>query len=356
MPLRVVLDTSVLHDLAPRGTQAAALKELAQKGLIEVHVPAIVEQELATHLAALFPANMIKRALSIAMRWAPEAEIQPVQQCLEQTHALLRSSDRLIARGVAEWLEQLGAVRSPVSAVDTSEVFRRYFQGAPPFKAPKSREDLPDAFILAAIEALAADGGEPVHVLTADARLSEACAKLQNVQVHRKLSDLLALPENQPAVSEAHLRDYVRRKSAQLVEELRGYLREDLESSEVFAQKPVGESTSSYVILAAEPKEVSLDLDRVQVFSESAVSIPYTCVVTGVRADHYILKTDYRELTLELGFRPIPGLSRQYVGKKDNLELHIRGEAAISISRDESGQLRVQDMEEFMEEIEVRGG
>lgn len=81
--------------------------------------------------------------------------------------------------------------------------FDAYFHGLPPFKEPKVRKDLPDAFVFYELKKLADDlTGESLHIVVEDGALGAACQG-DGLPVFETLREFLDLPEVQGSLTNA---------------------------------------------------------------------------------------------------------------------------------------------------------
>ncbi|WME26926.1 PIN domain-containing protein [Citrobacter freundii] len=81
----------------------------------------------------------------------------------------------------------------PVSIVDTSQVFRDYFSGVPPFHREAKKSEFPDAFSLAAVDKVARERCHKVYIISADDDMKAVAEQNPNFIHLEKLEQLLDL-------------------------------------------------------------------------------------------------------------------------------------------------------------------
>jgi hypothetical protein len=70
-------------------------------------------------------------------------------------------------------------------------VINDYFEGNPPFKNKKNRDDFPDAFIYQCVKDLIRKDVYEIHCITNDNNFGEALLKLNRVQVYKSINNFL---------------------------------------------------------------------------------------------------------------------------------------------------------------------
>lgn len=180
--INVVFDSSALRSLKPRGSEARVLRQLVKLAVVTVHVSTIVEREVATGLAD-------ETTAKLRINWAPES----VRDELDRAFQLITRAGPIIELGVKEWLDAVQAKRHPPTAEEAARAFDAYFTAKKPFRARnrKSREHIPDAFILESLRTVAAASPSPVRFLTKDSAQGDAAREIPNVDVHTDVGELL---------------------------------------------------------------------------------------------------------------------------------------------------------------------
>ena len=108
------------------------------------------------------------------------------------------------AKTVAEaefggWLNAVNATESKIILNDAQGAFNGYFDGAPPFKSIKNREDIPDAFIWQAVMRLASEHKD-LHFVVGDNTLRAAADDHEGITTYAKLDEFIQIDECQESL------------------------------------------------------------------------------------------------------------------------------------------------------------
>jgi hypothetical protein len=85
--------------------------------------------------------------------------------------------------------------------VDAQRAMEAYFTGQPPFKEPKARKDIPDAFLFQAAQTIGRTV-DKLYVISEDGAFGEAMATLENVILLKSLNVFVELPEVQAMLAQ----------------------------------------------------------------------------------------------------------------------------------------------------------
>ena len=171
--IHVVIDAEVLRRDAARTRGAfRALGHLATAANVRIHVPEVARQEFLTAQEQSIDdefreaISALKQARSRLRRDHHEV----LDNAIEQLKSAKGEAKRRVRNSFSSWIETNHVVIDPISSHHGSRVMEAYFQGAPPFRAAKHRDDIPDAFIYQSINDIATDGRDLVFI-TGDSRL-----------------------------------------------------------------------------------------------------------------------------------------------------------------------------------------
>lgn len=278
----LVLDSSALRALRPNGPEARALRELVKLGAVMVHVSTIVEREVATGLA---DETMAK----LRVNWAPEA----LRVELEQAVKLVKNAGPSIELGVKEWLDSVGAKRHAPTLDETNRVFDGYFLHKKPFRSRKSREDLPDAFIVESLRTFTQISAGQIRFVTRDAALAAAAKELAGVEVHKELHALLASIDIARPVTPKDMRECARGRLDEIKEAIIAALPDALHGFEVRSHSFPSDNSDATIMSAGAANELDLDTVDAAALGLDTLSIPFHCVVEDCLLALYIHKADY---------------------------------------------------------------
>ena len=172
--------------------------------MILVKMGYVVEREFATQLEHDQHRRLdtVAREISKALSFDPHGPRSA--QLAEQLEVLQAAlSDLVHERSAAfiHWLEQASAIRHPLTLEQASNALDAYFSGAPPFKEPKVRKDIPDSFVFQKVLELSEAHGPQLGIVVADERLARA-VRDAGIPVWSSLREFLTSPVVQPLVAE----------------------------------------------------------------------------------------------------------------------------------------------------------
>jgi hypothetical protein len=173
----VTLDTDILRqDPQRRSASLRRLQQLLNEGHVRLHIPDVVRREFLSAVAEDYRTNV--KVAEDALRRV-RSDFLPVV-----TPNLLTALRDLRSRVADKWHDDFDGwcQRQNVTIHATppecvARIIDAYFEGAPPFRKPKSREDFPDALIYATVDNIARELGE-LHFIARDAKLREAVARI----------------------------------------------------------------------------------------------------------------------------------------------------------------------------------
>jgi hypothetical protein len=192
----VALDTNCLWNAFTGDGSLAldCLSALAKDSRIKIHIPSIVLSEVRSHISEQIQKTGVQEALQTLkpLRKITPSRLKPVVGNLETSiTSFLQDLEAELTSKVRNWLECTGASILPVGIAHAERVFEKYFSGTAPFKAIKSREDFPDAFIFEAIQDLLPQLDE-LLVVCNDERLRAAFSTDEKISIFSDLRALLA--------------------------------------------------------------------------------------------------------------------------------------------------------------------
>ena len=192
--ITLVLDTNIFRRHPSLSDQAVSvIEKLSSLNFLRIYVPFTIEREFLTqqNAAVSEQVDALTRALGKLSKRTLPNELKDWLLTVKAQFAQRR--DAIFAaeeHRLTEWISKVKGIRMPLCLEQAAGALTAYFDGTPPFKQPKTREDLPDSFIYQAIRKLAANTGAVVMV-SDDKRLREAVAEIVGVSVFCSLEDLI---------------------------------------------------------------------------------------------------------------------------------------------------------------------
>lgn len=336
--LHVLIDTAVLRaDPARKKAGFVALQNLCHSGRVALSLPRIVVEEFVSQQTSELVESTQKLATQIKRvsrsAYPVIAELDAWQQRTEEATAAVPD---LVRSAFDEWLKDVHARVIEIDPSHGPRVMTAYFSGAPPFKKPKSREDIPDGFIWAAAVDLSAES--PIHLVSHDGGFREAADEVDDVEWHSSLDDLIASPPFQHAVNA----DRAAKRVAKVMEILNS------DSSTIDAQlfdlvdaHTQGESVSHYSIPDDNQEAIisgSYGLDDVEVdwshpeyYGGGVVGVEFTGVLEATLS-YAIFKADYWGMPESQGSRiSISDLNDHYFDAEEEYSVRVRGRLVMEL-------------------------
>src|SRR5437764_11357445 len=160
----------------------------AREGTLQIFVPWITNQEVLTgirdQVEDLTARKKLETGLAeIAKGQADDSPLSALQLAAQQTRERIYLDTR---NKYEAWISSAQAEILPMTTEQANGAWKAYFAGAPPFRHPKSRTDLPDAFAFQALVELAGKIG-PVHFIVEDTPSRFVSAVFPNRVSQRRL-------------------------------------------------------------------------------------------------------------------------------------------------------------------------
>ena len=180
--IHLVIDSSVFRR-SPRldSREFVVLSEMMDAEKVTLHVPYVVEREVATALEQNQRQRLTNAIsnMSKALAYDPTGpKSTKLGNALEE---LKEDLDDLVSERVAalsKWIKKHKAVRLALTLEQSNNALEAYFKGDPPLKQAKSRKDIPDSFIFQQIIDLKKHCGADLVVVVEDGALRTAYALL----------------------------------------------------------------------------------------------------------------------------------------------------------------------------------
>lgn len=375
-PIHVFVDSSSLRkEAGPANGALSRVTDLSRSGVLDLYLHRIVVMEFVTGRAQEYEDAVKKVAVAQrAIAWLPEeqrATLSPAARAIEDASADFVAR---IRAGVDAWLEYAEVEVLEPGPDDTASAWDAYFSGRPPFKGPKNRNDLPDGFIFAGLRKIMAAGKTPMHVVTADGALRDACAKLPDLVLHEKLSDLLRHEEVVGAIRAhdeakkgeargefwlAKARDAVRNARDFVAHEVAGPMRKELEGLEISDPSLPSDNHDATVTGVG---EITVELECASLANLGAdeAVVPVRAFVEDLRCDLFIYKDDYwlmAEESREKFDLEDSDWNKHYVSAAIEWPAEVTGDVRVTFETDEDGEVRVVTAEfEGIREIHLSPG
>ncbi|QDL53659.1 PIN domain-containing protein [Rhodoferax aquaticus] len=338
----IVIDTNIYHkDQARSKLPFLALSRLCKAGVVQLHIPYIVEREFQTHLVAGAKDKLEATQKGLEYLVQYEINVERLNSMKVLLENLLNQENAIIGNVEASfisWLDSVGAVRHSVSESSARAALEAYFLGTSPLTSPKVRADIPDAFIFQTIVELSKVSAQ-LFVISADGKVAQASEALKGVSVLKSLGSFI---ESDPIQAEVLHLDVVENLPL-ICAELGKY---EAESNEIFYvlqkeanEKIVGRTVHSHSIPDDnheatiqgyyDPENIELDLNNLSYFGGGEFGLPYSYTST-VTLIYYIYKADYYALRDD-DSPSVTDHNDHYFQAEEEREVTVRGMLKIMI-------------------------
>lgn len=356
----VVLDTNIYrHNPARDNLHFKALERLSKEKVIQLHIPYVVMREFQTQQREIYSKDLDK-ALSGVTGLARKQLDETLIEKLKDIKKKLESDSGSILSGAesqfADWAKGMGAEIYPLCIDQTAAALEAYFQGKPPLRSVKIRNDIPDSFIFQSINKICSEVGE-IHVVAEDGKISDALSKDDDITTYDKLSDFIESEAIQNELKELDLIENI----GEIVDAIEKY---ENANSEImtFIANNVGESivwksfsdlsipddnNEATITSYGEADDVGLNFKDISYYGNGQFGIPFELKIV-VLADYYIFKPDYYCMDPETEHVPnVSDHNKHYFEAEEEFELFVSGLVSIEIDRD---NINLGDMAESINE------
>ena len=302
--IHVVLDTNIYrHNPARDNADFHALARLAKKNILKLYIPYVVEREFQTQQRELCERelNKAKSALETLLRKELSDNIKAKIEAIKdevntESAAILEDTEQQIIH----WATAINAVRIPLCLEQTKGAMEAYFQGKPPLKEPKKREDIPDSFIVQAITKIAQGNYSQVYVVANDRKVQEAFNNDDDIDTYASLSEFIKSDTIQNKLKDADIHesiddiiDAVKRYDDHF-REISSYIESNI--GEKARKKTIEEDLYGgyeLTIYSYEDAEcLNVKFDNLSYYGDGQFGMPFTLNME-VYVEYYIQKSDY---------------------------------------------------------------
>jgi hypothetical protein len=241
----------------------------------------------------------------------------------------------------AEWLNSVKAIEHKITVEDAQGAFDGSFNGEPPFKSIKNRQDIPDAFIWRAISNLAKQH-DTLHFVVADNMLRSAADDCENIITYAKLDEFIQNPKCQDALEEisanengsanrARLLGRMPKIEKGLAEDFQSLMESALDSKEVQDHRIPDDNNEGMVTGVGEVSDVTFNFDDPEYYGEDDIGIPFDALVECT-LNYAVYKADYYSLDEDKMDRmSIDERNRHYYDVDEDYSLRVTGVLTLKI-------------------------
>lgn len=196
--MHLVLDTNILHQENLASANMRTLLRLVESGYVTICIPELVRREYVTKIiseciAKLQAASSQLESLGrIARISSLNSMVKDVQGGLAQIKSQVAE---VYGADFARWYETYRVRELPFESGMIEFVLDDYFEGATPYRSPKSREDMLDSMIGKSIDALIGVVGD-VGVVVKDGAFKRHWEQRGGAQTFDSIEEFLSLVQS----------------------------------------------------------------------------------------------------------------------------------------------------------------
>jgi len=348
----VVLDTNIYRQNPSRDNlHFKALERLSKGKIIKLHIPYIVMREFQTQQREIYSKDLDKAISGVSGLARKQLDVALLDDLKDIKEKLENDSESILDGAESQftdWAKDIGAEIYPLCIEQTNEALEAYFQGKPPLKSVKNRNDIPDSFIVQSINKLRSEVGE-VHAVAEDGKLRDAFVDDDKIATYESLSDFIESEPIQDELKDLDLIDNI----GQIVDisEIMNFIANNVGESIVwkaFTDPSIPDDNNEATINSyGEAEDVELYFKDIAYYGNGQFGIPFDLKML-VLADYYIFKSDYYCMDPEREHVPhVSDHNKHYFEAEEEFELCITGLVSIEIDRD---NINLEDMSDCINE------
>ena len=302
--INLLIDTSVLRN-DPRREKAAfrAVTRALREGNILLHIPELVIQEFLSQELEPY-----QEALKDIMASTNRLLRKPLPKSLQNVFTNLKNScskedtleqiQEIISDDFNVWLDSLKHQRHSIKPDHSRRVFERYFRGDLPFREPKKRDDIPDAFICATIEDVLQEI-DSLHLVVSDKGIYRTFSGKPNITIWSSLDKFVSSEEFGALLKEHYARTNFSQLCKLLISErcllekaIERDILESLPYMTVVSDAIPGENGEGMITSIGEPQKIEFRIEDVTYYGDGIGVIPFKFEII-CEIDFSIFKSDY---------------------------------------------------------------
>lgn len=181
--MNIIIDTSILRtDRGFLNSDILLLKKLAKLELLKIHFPWVVFKESTSQNLLEVDSGLnraIKEISSMNRKGISNDDYDDLQKIATKLEKIKSELPKSIDKHWSDFVTDSKSILHKINEEHGQKVMTSYFIGETPFPEPKSRKDIPDAFIYEAILSIRNEYGD-VHFICHDKNLRESIKKTDN--------------------------------------------------------------------------------------------------------------------------------------------------------------------------------
>lgn len=314
--------------------------------IIRLHIPYVVMREFQTQQREIYSKDLDKAIYGVSGLARKQLDSALLDNLNDIKEKLEKDSESILDSAESQftdWAKNIGAEIYPLCIDQTNAALEAYFQGKPPLKSVKNRNDIPDSFIVQSVNKLRSEVGE-IHVVVEDVKIRDAFSVGDKITTYENLSDFIESEPIQHELNDLDLIDNI----DQIVDaieqnendnpEIMNFIANNVGESIVwktFTDSSIRDDNNEATINSyGESEDVELCFNDIAYYGNGQFGIPFDLKIL-VLADYYIFKSDFYCMDPEKEHVPyVSDHNKHYFEAEEEFELCISGLVSIEIDRD----------------------
>ncbi|HEH9409931.1 PIN domain-containing protein [Aeromonas salmonicida] len=341
--INLIIDTNIYRK-NPKldNNEFKALEKLANAKVLKLQIPYVIQREFQTQQRELCKSeldkslsgvsNLLRRPLSKDSL----EEIFKIKKSIDENYNdILDASESYFT----DWVKKINGSILPLCEEQALSAMEAYFCGALPLTKVKDRNDIPDSFIVQAINKLS-KGHSNLVVIAEDEKVRKAFDEAVDIKSYSQLSDFIKSTEIQdklkdidliadlPTILDAIVK--FEENSGELASEISSKVGDYICGETIENSSIPDDNNEAHISQFGDVDSITLDLNGVAYYGSGNVSIPFE-VEMYVYACYYIFKADY------YGLDNPPSVSDHndhYFEAEEEFRVKVNGIASVMFDRD----------------------
>lgn len=342
-----------------------AIEKLADANWLKIHIPYIVEREFQTQQREIYSkdlSNAINGLNGLARKQLSLEYSETIQRITEE----LESKQELILddaeRQFTEWGKKINANRFPLCIEQTNEALESYFRGKPPFKNIKSRNDIPDGFIVQSVLKICNEVETQIHFVAHDKKLREAFNENDKIKTYQKLSDFVETSLVQQELKDLDFLDDLDEITKSLIafenehheihNAISSEIGEALIGKNIHDDFIYDDENSAIINGYYDAEDIEINFDDINYYGSGHIGMSFSLKIL-VSADFYIFKSDYHAM-VDYDMKPRPSVTDHndhYYEAEDEFELVVEGVVSLVIDPE---NIVLEDLSKSIEDVSIK--
>ena len=340
--INVVIDTNVYKENR-NNTYFDILSSLGRNGFIQLYIPYIVHREIQTQDRDAISKNIdqvISSLSAFKKRKLSHDLISKLDEVLitieNEKYSLIDNSENEITK----WAKSINAILYPLTIDQTNHAMEAYFQGKSPLISPKNRKDIPDSFIVQAINCLNDENGK-INVISNDKKVIDSFTDSEEIKTFSKLTDFINSDEVNDVLPDSILRDSIydiyyilseyENSNHQISVQLESQIDDFVQGHYINEFKYDDFEIEMLIEESSNVNNIGFNFDESSYFDDGIISIPFNLEL-DVGVNYPVLKTEISANPID-NYSSLKDLNNHYLLVEKSFRAYVFGYVSIQFEK-----------------------